>query len=374
MSFRGWEKVPVRVAGGEAAGIAPVVISASRATDIPAFFGQWFMRRLGEGYVRWVNRFNGLPQYISFERVRVVVFWTKNAGPMVRHLPELDYRGINYYFLFTLNDYEKETLEPRLPPLATRIDTFRRLSDLAGRNRTVWRFDPLILGGGITVQGLLDRVSSVGERIRDHTERLIISFLDLRKYPRVIRNMREGGFGEFREFTPEEMTEFGRGLREINRLWNLSVSACGESEDLGWLGISRGKCVDDRLMARAFAHDSALMEFLDSCRVSPATVSFRTATGEAMATTKDRGQRAACGCIPSKDIGQYTTCPHGCTYCYANESPRLAMARYLEHAGAGSAGETIVDGRVAPPDRGARRTRAAHRKDPASTADERMNS
>src|SRR5512137_902137 len=97
-SFRGWPLVTINIGNGDVAAIAPIIISASRATDIPAFYADWFMHRLRAGFVKWVNRFNGQSRYVTFERAKAVVFWTKNAAPMVRHLPELDARGINYYF------------------------------------------------------------------------------------------------------------------------------------------------------------------------------------------------------------------------------------------------------------------------------------
>ena len=107
MSFRGWQKVTINTPNSTVDGIAPVIISASRATDIPAFYADWFMHRLGTGYVKWVNRFNGKSSYVSFDKTRAIVFLTKNAEPMMKYMSELDTRGINYYFTYTLNDYEK---------------------------------------------------------------------------------------------------------------------------------------------------------------------------------------------------------------------------------------------------------------------------
>ena len=145
MSFSGWQKVTIKTINGDVVGIAPIIISASRATDIPAFYPEWFMHRLKEGYVKWINRFNGQSKYVSFEKTRAIVFWTKNPEPFMRYLPELDDTGIHYYFTFTLNDYEAEKLEPNVPELKKRIDTFRRLSEKIGKEMVVWRFDPLIL-------------------------------------------------------------------------------------------------------------------------------------------------------------------------------------------------------------------------------------
>ena len=108
--------------------MAPVIISASRSTDIPAFFAKWFINRLEAGYCVWYNPFNQKPSYVSFARCKVVVFWTKNPKPLIPLLHELDERGIRYYFQFTLNDYEKEGFDPNVPSVAQRIETFKELS------------------------------------------------------------------------------------------------------------------------------------------------------------------------------------------------------------------------------------------------------
>lgn len=129
---------------------APLIISASRATDIPAFYTDRFFRRLEKGYIRWRNPFSGQDSYVSFYNTRFIVFWSKNPAPLLPYLSTLKERGIGCYIQYTLNDYEAEGLEPNVPPLAQRIDTFRRLVDALGMGAVVWRFDPLILTDRIT--------------------------------------------------------------------------------------------------------------------------------------------------------------------------------------------------------------------------------
>ena len=135
MGLNAWEKTRVRTTAGEKDAIAPVIISASRATDVPAFYPVWLMERLKAGYVKWVNPFNHKEQYVSFEKTRAIVFWTKNARPMFKYLDALDSLGINYYFTFTVNDYFDEGLEPGLPALVDRLETFRDLSQRTGKGR-----------------------------------------------------------------------------------------------------------------------------------------------------------------------------------------------------------------------------------------------
>lgn len=307
-------------------GIAPVIISASRATDIPAFYADWFMRRLREGFVRWRNRFNGRVQFVSFEKARAIVFWTKHAIPMLRHLPELDARGINYYFTYTVNDYDAERIELHVPPLGERIAAFSMLSDTIGKQKVVWRFDPLILTRSITVETLLDKVHRVGSRVHPFTEKLVISFIDITRYRKVRQNLLAGGFSDCREFTPEDISRVAEGLQKMNRQWGLEIATCAESADLSGYGIMHNKCVDDGIMRRLFGHDRPLTDFIGR---DPGGGSAAGETGPRETNVlKDPGQRKSCRCVPSKDIGCYDTCVHGCLYCYANTSPNTAASAF----------------------------------------------
>jgi DNA repair photolyase len=310
MSFKGWRKVIIKTDKGPINGIAPVIISASRVTDIPAFYSEWFMHRLRKGYVEWVNRFNGKSQHVSFEKTRAIIFWTKNAEPILKFLPELDRKVINYYFTFTLNDYEKEKLEPEVPPLEGRIETFKKLSDYIGKARTIWRFDPLILTDKISVDILLNKIYNIGKLIHKYTEKLVISFIDINLYRKVRNNLLKAGFIDCKEFTDEHMIRIAKGLKEMKNEWNIEIATCAEKVDLSEYGINHNKCIDDTLMIREFNQDKELMEFLNQGYLSETKNNKKKAF-------KDKGQRKYCGCIPSKDIGQYNTCKHRCIYCYA---------------------------------------------------------
>ena len=180
---------------------APVILSVSRSTDIPAFYAEWFVNRLREGYAVWYNPFNQKPMRVSFERVKVIVFWTKNPAPLIPYLSELDRRGVHYYFQFTLNDYEWEGFESRVPPLDQRIDTFRQLSDLLGKERIIWRFDPLLLAPGLSPRQLLARIWRLGNRLQGSTDKLVFSFVDVLAYRKVQQNL----LRETACFTPENI-------------------------------------------------------------------------------------------------------------------------------------------------------------------------
>ena len=325
MAFKGWERIRIHTdKGGEAEAIAPVIISASRATDLPAFHADWFMNRLRKGYLRWTNPFNAAqPQYVSFANTRVIVFWSKNPQPMLRYLDELTLRGINCYFTYTVNDYEAEGFEPNVPSLTERVRTFAALAEKLDKRRVIWRFDPLLLTDKLSVGDLLRKIEHVGEMLHRYTEKLVVSFADIAAYVKVQRNLQKAAV-HYRPFTEEEMRAVAAGLQALARRWAISVCTCGEEIDLSAYDIQHNRCIDDELMIRCFAHDQKLMDFLGY--VPPEIDLFGGTAAAARPNLKDKGQRAACGCIVSKDIGQYNTCMHLCRYCYANASPASVAA------------------------------------------------
>ena len=321
-----WETIDITTESGETVRAqAPVIVSASRTTDIPAFYADWFFDRLEKGYSVWTNPFNGAKSYVSYARTRLVVFWSKNPRPLLPHLEKLREKGIRCYLHYTLNDYETEGLERGIPPLDERIDTFLRLSELLGKELVIWRFDPLIRTDRIGVEELLRKAERIGDRLRGHTRKLVFSFADIRTYRSVQGNLRRNDI-RWREFDERQMLDTATGLAELNKKWGYTLATCGERIDLSQFGVRRNKCIDDELIVRQFADDPLLMDFLGVERdglFSPETVVRKNA--------KDKGQRPFCGCIASKDIGEYDTCPHQCAYCYANRSDGKAAENYRLH-------------------------------------------
>lgn len=324
---------------------APIIVSASRSTDIPAFYCDWFFERLRKGYSVWTNPFNGVPSYISYRDTRFIVFWSKNPRPLLRHLDELDNRSIGCYVQFTLNDYEDEGLEKGVPPLTQRIDTFKQLVARLGKGHVIWRFDPMILTDKISMDDLLRKVTNIGDQLNSFTEKLVFSFADIESYKKVKANLDRNKIN-YREWDADSMNEFAQRLSELNRErgWNFQLATCGEKIDISRYGIAHNRCVDDDLMIRFGYKDQELMKFLnvDIHTVSPSLFGdpeipegalriSDTLYGVKQKNNRDKGQRQFCGCIVSKDIGQYNTCPHLCEYCYANASKETAIANYRRH-------------------------------------------
>lgn len=332
-----WRTESISTARGTVQAAAPEIIAASRATDIPAFYAQWFANRLRAGYALWVNPFNQRPQYVSFANTRVVVLWSKNPAPLLPFLHELDARGLAYYLEFTLNDYEDEGWEPGLPPLARRVEIFRRYADLLGPERVVWRFDPLLLAGRLAAdanacQMLLDRVAHVGKALEGCTRKLVFSFADVSEYRKVWGSLRRRGLA-WRDFTPEETQAVAAGVADIAHGLGLVPCTCGEKADFSAQGVGRNRCIDPELILRLTnRHPDILRLFgLGAQRQAGLPLKLPDNASPEPDYPRDPGQRATCLCVPCKDVGQYDTCPHCCVYCYANTSPVAASRNWRRH-------------------------------------------
>jgi len=327
-----WKKEKIIITDGIVVDAqAPIIISASRSTDIPTFYSDWFINRWEAGYLKWINPFNGKPLYVSFKNTRLVVFWTKNPRPMFKYLDYMDKNIPNYYFQYSLNNYDAEGFEAKVASVDSRIKTFKELSDRLSKKRVVWRFDPLILTDTIDVNELLRRVKNIGDQLNSYTEKLVFSFVDIGIYRKVENNLKKENVN-YIEWTPERMDEFAKGISEINKDWGLELGTCSEKIDLDKYGIVHNKCIDDDLAIDLFSHDKELMNFLGVEFEEPTL--FETERKIAKKRNlKDKGQREDCGCVMSKDIGQYNTCPHECNYCYANTSKEIAKKNYRLHLG-----------------------------------------
>lgn len=329
------KKIKIRRENGEEVEAqAPVIVSASRATDIPAFYADWFLHRLKTGYSAWTNPFNGVRSYIAYDHTRLIVFWSKNPAPLLEKDGCLDYlaqKGINTYIQYTLNDYVTEKLERGVPPLQGRIDTFRRLVDRLGFGKVIWRFDPMMLTDTIGTDEILEKVGRIGNQLKGYTEKLVFSYADIRAYRKVQSNLTKNAI-RFREFEEADMLAIARGLSELNRAWGYTLATCGEKIDIEQFGIVHNKCVDDDLMIKYFSHDKALMDFL-GVEIVKGDLFDPVDKIVKRRNNKDKGQRQFCGCIISKDIGEYNTCPHLCEYCYANASKETALRNWQQHKG-----------------------------------------
>ena len=269
-----------------------MIISASRRSDIPAFYGEWFIRRLQAGEVLVRNPMQ--PKQVSRislspDAVDAIVFWTKNPANFLSRLPEIDSLGYAYYFLFTLTPYDA-VLESGLMDKRFIIDVFKRLSCLIGSEKVVWRYDPVILTDVYTPDWHAASFRQLADELSGYTRRCIISFFD--DYRKVRTRMRHIG-----SIMPDKalMGELAGMFADDADRNGIALLTCSEDIDLSHLGIMHSRCID-----------SDLVEHISGRRLT--------------VRKKDSRQRKACGCIESRDIGRYNTCTHGCLYCYAVSS------------------------------------------------------
>mgnify|MGYP002625882417 FL=1 len=310
----------------------PVIVSASRSTDIPGFYSDWFLHRLKVGYSAWTNPFDGKKYFVSYQDTRLIVFWSKNPEALIKQGGLLDYlkeKGINTYIQYTLNDYVAEGLEKGVPSVEKRIDTFKRLVERLGIGKVIWRFDPLILTDSISVADLLRKAKTIGNELKGYTEKMVFSFADIAAYRKVRANLVNNNI-RYREFEEADMLQFAAGIQQLNQAWGYTLATCGEKIDIDAYGIVHNKCIDDDLMIKYFSDDARLMEFL-GVEITGGDLFNPEKTIIKHRNNKDKGQRQFCGCIVSKDIGEYNTCAHLCEYCYANSSKGAALRNLRAH-------------------------------------------
>ena len=277
-----------------------MIISASRRTDIPAFYPEWFINRIHEGYALVQNPMN--PKQISriplnSEVVDAIVFWTKNPYNIIKYLDELE--EYNYYFLFTITCFD-QSIEPGVPDKNIVVDTFRKLSDLIGSEKVIWRYDPIFFTDRFDYNYHIEFFKNTARKLRGKTRKCIISFLDL--YRKCENNMREI---DFRQLTVDEVHKFSAAIARIACDNNIILETCAENYNLQDYGIKPAKCIDNELISRI--------------------------AGKKLQVKKDRNQRDLCNCVKSVDIGTYNTCIHNCLYCYANLNKQLAMGNFKRH-------------------------------------------
>jgi hypothetical protein len=274
-----------------------MIISCSRRTDIPAFYGSWLMERLRAGEVAVRNPVN--PKQVSrieldSSSVECIVFWTKNPAPFMEHLNEIDAMGYNYYFQFTLTPYESD-IERKLDKSKI-IETFIRLSERIGRERVIWRYDPILINEKWTAGVHAEKFMEIIAKLYTRTEKCVISFID--SYPFLKKS-----FAENRISGPDAVTinEIAQNFSAIKNAYApaMQIATCCEKVDLAQYGIVHNKCIDDELVSRV--------------------------TGAAIKYRKDPSQRLACGCLRSRDIGAYNTCRHDCLYCYAKRPGAVTL-------------------------------------------------
>jgi hypothetical protein len=286
-----------------------VIISASRRTDIPALYTNWFINRIRAGWCQVPSPLNyNQLSYVSLkpEDVDSFVFWSKNPTPILDYLDELDKRGFRYYFQFTLNDYPKD-FEPSVPSVEERIQTFQKISMHLGSLRVIWRYDPIIISNWTPPDFHRRKFLMLARALSGLTRRVVVSFVDYyQKTDRRLSSLEKLG-AKFDKKAANSRYAWNllKDLAAIARDHNMQIFTCAEERDFSKAGVTPGRCIDGELLRQLWSLEGH--------------------------TKKDPTQRAACLCVVSKDIGMNDTCIHGCPYCYSTRNLALAQRRYSEH-------------------------------------------
>lgn len=293
-----------------------MIISASRRTDIPAYYSEWTFNRLKEEYVlvrnpkniHKIGKINLSPDVVDG-----IVFWTKNPVPMLNRLSELE--KYNFYFQFTLNSYGRD-VEPNIPSKNNIIiPAFQKLSKAIGREKVIWRYDPIFFNKTYTMEYHCKYFKVLASKLSSYTEKCTVSFLDL--YKNTARNTQPLNI---QQETQAQRLEIMERFSEIAKKYGFYIDTCAENTDLRQFGITHSHCIDKERFER-----------IGKCGLS---------------IEKDINQRPQCGCIASIDIGTYNTCKNGCLYCYANYSCSTVKMNTQRH----NPNSPLLFGKVGPED------------------------
>lgn len=263
-----------------------MIISASRRTDIPAFYSDWFFNRIKERYVLVPNPYNSkMISRVSLDPAVVdcIVFWSKNPAPMLEKLDKL--KDYNYYFQFTLNPYGPD-IENHLPAISKRIDTFKRLSDRIGKEKVIWRYDPVLTNETYTPGFHKEKFAEIAYELKEHTEKCMLGFIDHYQHIRTAVSR-----FNIQPLLKADIEEMAVSFKKTVDTCSIQLDTCTVKVDLTHLGIPGGLCIDNQLVERI--------------------------TGYPISVRKDKNQRDICRCAESIDIGTYESCLNGCIYCYA---------------------------------------------------------
>ena len=282
------------------------IVSVSRRTDIPAFYSDWFMRRLEEGFAGVVNPFGRRKYIVSLraEDIRCFVFWSKNFAPFLENLKTIDSLGYNFYFNYTVTSLP-EVFENDVDKSAA-IAALRELSETYSPRHINWRFDPIVISSISGRDFYLETFEQLASELEGLVERCYISFVT--GYSKVKRN-----FEEFERTT---------GVRIIDCTEEFKIELANELAAIAERrGIRMYSCCGDYLtkdgrILKAHCIDGAVIESL----FFPEGLEYRA-----------KPTRRECGCTESSDIGAYDTCPHGCVYCYANMHKLKARKAFDNH-------------------------------------------
>ena len=274
-----------------------MIINTGSRTDIPAFFSKWFLNRINEGFVYSRNPFNNdIYRYeLNPKTVDVLCFCSKNPGPMIKHLDEIN--DYNQFWFVTITPYGKD-IEPNVPDYRNVIKSFKELSEVSGPQKVAWRYDPIFISEKYDLDFHIDKFEEMSSELEGFTNDCTISFIDL--YKKVLRN-----FSEVNEVTKDEQLIIGENFAKIAQKYDFKMKTCVEGTLLDQFGFDSSGCMTQKVLEKA--------------------IGFNLKVPKGKYIIRD------CNCLFGRDIGAYNTCLHGCRYCYANSNIKLVKKNQKLH-------------------------------------------
>ena len=276
-----------------------MIINVGGRTDIVNYYTPWLINRLKEGYVLTRNpydRHNVLRYELSPTKVDAIIFCSKNYQPILQHIKYIE-EQYSIFCYYTITAYDK-TIEPKVPNIDDSIDTLKELSDIIGKEKISWRYDPILLTEEYSIDTHLECFKEITSKIHKNISFCVFSFVDM--YNKVYKNM-----PEIIEITQENKEHILKSLIKISNKYDMPLQSCAVANEYEKYGIRKSGCITTQILEKS---NNIILKDI-----------------------KPKGSRKGCNCIPWRDIGEYDTCLNACKYCYANKRPDIAEKKYKYH-------------------------------------------
>jgi len=276
-----------------------MIINTGSRTDTVQYYTKWLLKRFEEGFVYSRNPMfpDKVTRYeLNPEVLDCVVFCSKNYEPILPYIQSITDK-FNTYFHYTITAYGKD-IEPNVPTIDKSIETLIKLSEIVGKQRIAWRYDPILLTENYTKELHYKTFDYMTEKLSPHIDRCIFSFVEM--YKKLKTNM-----PEIILLTDNDKNEIARNIGSIAKKYNMIIQTCAGNGNYKEYNIYPSGCMTAEILGRAN------------------NVTFKK--------LKHSGNRKGCNCMESRNIGDYDTCPNGCKYCYANQNPKIALENFKKH-------------------------------------------
>ena len=287
-----------------------MIISASYKTDLPAYYGHWFMARLAAGFCRMVNPYGRQVHEVPLdpESVDGFVFWTRNLAPFAPRLPAIRALGYPFFVHYTITGYPR-ALEFAVPGADHGVTQMATLAAAFGPHAGVWRYDPILLTSLTPSAWHLENFAGLAARLEGSTDEVVISFAHF--YRKTRRNLAVAARAfcfDWHDPDDDEKRALVARLTDIAAGRGMRLGVCAQPH-LVSPGAGEARCIDAARLSRV---------------------------ADRPISAPRRGNRPGCACDASRDIGDYDSCSQGCVYCYAVSQRALARRRARAHDPAGA--------------------------------------